>query len=72
MFFIERHYAMAMLTLAETILLLVISRVMVSSQTRYCNKNNIKVCDYTHVNLCCISIIFGYFIGKIILKYYNR
>ena len=55
----------------EAIMLIVISRVMVLSHAKYCNINNIIVCDYTNIVFRNISIIVGYFLGKVILKYYK-
>ena len=59
---------MSKLALWEVLMLYVILRVMLSSKTRECYENNIDVCDYTTVNLNCICIVFGYFLGKIIFK----
>ncbi len=56
------------LALWEVLMLFVILRVMLSSQTRNCNENNIDMCDYTNVILHNICIIFGYFLGKIIFN----
>jgi hypothetical protein len=50
----------------ELILFIIICKVMISSQTIFCEQNNISVydCDYndTSIKHCCILV--GYLVGK--------
>jgi hypothetical protein len=69
-FFIERPLSkMFKLALWEAILLAIITKVLQSSNTRYCEEHDMEVCDYSKTDFYCILLILGYIFGKILLEF---